>query len=85
MARPEIALSSKLPGVGTTIFTLMSQLANESGALNLSQGFPEFDAPQALRDALSRHVNSGQNQYAPMTGVPALREQVARKISLQHG
>ena len=85
MAGPKIALSSKLPGVGTTIFTLMSQLASESGALNLSQGFPEFDAPQSLRDALSRHVNNGHNQYAPMTGVAVLRQQVTRKISLQHG
>jgi methionine aminotransferase len=85
MAGPKISLISKLPDVGTTIFTVMSQLASDAGALNLSQGFPEFDAPQALRDALNHHVNSGQNQYAPMTGVSELREQVVNKISMQFG
>ncbi|MBP8237483.1 MAG: aminotransferase, partial [Pseudomonas sp.] len=73
-------LISKLPNVGTTIFTRMSQLAVETGALNLSQGFPDFDGPQGLREAVSRHVAAGHNQYAPMTGLPALREQVAAKI-----
>lgn len=72
---------SKLPNVGTTIFTRMSQLAAETGALNLSQGFPDFDGPQALRDAVGRHITAGHNQYAPMTGLPALREQVAAKIA----
>ncbi len=74
-------IDSKLPNVGTTIFTVMSQLAAETGAINLSQGFPDFDGPQALRDALSRHVAEGHNQYAPMTGLPALRQQVATKIA----
>ena len=55
---------SKLPNVGTTIFTRMSQLAVETGALNLSQGFPDFDGPQALRDAVGRHIAAGLNQYA---------------------
>lgn len=72
---------SKLPNVGTTIFTRMSQLAAETGALNLSQGFPDFDGPQALRDAVGRHVSNGHNQYSPMTGLPALRQQVAAKIA----
>ncbi|MFO3672133.1 pyridoxal phosphate-dependent aminotransferase [Pseudomonas protegens] len=72
---------SKLPNVGTTIFTQMSQLAVETGALNLSQGFPDFDGPQALRDALGWHAANGHNQYAPMTGLPALRQQVAAKIA----
>ena len=72
---------SKLPNVGTTIFTRMSQLAAETGALNLSQGFPDFDGPQALRDAVGRHIASGHNQYSPMTGLPALRTQVAAKIA----
>ncbi|MGG5872038.1 pyridoxal phosphate-dependent aminotransferase [Pseudomonas peli] len=72
---------SKLPNVGTTIFTRMSQLAMDAGALNLSQGFPDFDGPQALRDAVGRHIAAGHNQYAPMTGLPALREQVAAKIA----
>lgn len=72
---------SKLPNVGTTIFTRMSQLAAKTGALNLSQGFPDFDGPQALRDAVGHHVASGHNQYSPMTGLPALRQQVAAKIA----
>ena len=62
-------IDSKLPGVGTTIFTRMSALANQHKALNLSQGFPDFDAPQALLDAMARHVLAGHNQYAPMPGV----------------
>ena len=76
---------SKLPNVGTTIFTRMSQLAVETGALNLSQGFPDFDGPQAMRDAVGRHIAAGHNQYAPMTGLPALREQVAAKIARSYG
>ncbi|SFH87480.1 2-keto-4-methylthiobutyrate aminotransferase apoenzyme [Pseudomonas guineae] len=76
---------SKLPNVGTTIFTRMSQLAVETGALNLSQGFPDFDGPLALREAVGRHIAAGHNQYAPMTGLPALREQVAAKIARSYG
>ncbi|HAW63483.1 MAG TPA: aminotransferase, partial [Pseudomonas sp.] len=78
-------LTSKLPNVGTTIFTTMSQLAADTGALNLSQGFPDFDGPEALREAVARHVMSGHNQYAPMTGLPALREQVAAKVAGLYG
>ncbi len=76
---------SKLPSVGTTIFTRMSQLAMETGALNLSQGFPDFDGPLALREAASRHIAAGANQYAPMAGLPALREQVAAKVARSYG
>ncbi|GAB7532160.1 pyridoxal phosphate-dependent aminotransferase [Pseudomonas sp. 3A(2025)] len=78
-------IDSKLPNVGTTIFTVMSQLAAETGAINLSQGFPDFDGPQALRDAVGRHVSEGRNQYSPMTGLPALRQQVAAKIARSYG
>ena len=78
-------LASKLPNVGTTIFTRMSQLAAEVGAINLSQGFPDFDGPQALREAVARHVLEGRNQYSPMTGLPALRQQVAAKIARSYG
>ncbi len=78
-------LVSKLPNVGTTIFTRMSQLAAEVGAINLSQGFPDFDGPQALREAVARHVMEGRNQYSPMTGLPALRQQVAAKIARSYG
>lgn len=75
-----VSLHSKLPGVGTTIFSVMSALANECGALNMSQGFPDYDGPDALRAALSRHVMAGDNQYAPMAGVLVLREQIAAKL-----
>ncbi|MCP3749919.1 pyridoxal phosphate-dependent aminotransferase [Pseudomonas sp. SBB6] len=78
-------ISSKLPNVGTTIFTTMSQLAAQTGALNLSQGFPDFNGPQALLDAVGRHVSAGHNQYSPMTGLPALRQQVANKIARSYG
>lgn len=80
-----LMITSKLPNVGTTIFTQMSQLAVETGALNLSQGFPDFEGPQALRDAVGRHIANGHNQYAPMTGLPALRQQVAAKIARCYG
>ncbi|OPA85969.1 aminotransferase [Pseudomonas fluorescens] len=78
-------ITSKLPNVGTTIFTTMSQLAAETGALNLSQGFPDFNGPQGLLDAVGRHIASGHNQYSPMTGLPALRQQVAAKIARSYG
>lgn len=78
-------ITSKLPMVGTTIFTTMSQLAAETGALNLSQGFPDFNGPQGLLDAVGKHVAAGHNQYSPMTGLPALRRQVAAKISRSYG
>lgn len=76
-----ISVSSKLPDVGTTIFTVMSQLANDTGAINLSQGFPSFEPPTKLRDRISYHLNHGANQYAPMTGIPALREAIAEKTT----
>lgn len=74
-------LQSKLPKVGLTIFSQMSQLASAHNALNLSQGFPDFDASDALKEALQRHVQAEHNQYAAMTGLQGLREQVASKIS----
>lgn len=78
-------ISSKLPNVGTTIFTTMSNLAAQTGALNLSQGFPDFDGPPALLAAVGRHVQAGHNQYAPTTGLPALREQIAAKVARLYG
>lgn len=77
--------ASKLPEVGTTIFTVMSTLANEHGAINLSQGYPDFDPPQPLLAAVTRHLQAGHNQYAPMAGLPELREQIAAKISRWYG
>lgn len=76
---------SKLPKVGTTIFTVMSQLANEAGAINLSQGFPDFDGPEFLRERVAHYIQNGANQYAPMTGVPALREAIAGKTQSLYG
>jgi len=78
-------IRTKLPKVGTTIFSVMSQLATQHKAINLGQGFPDFDGPQALRDALTAAMNSGKNQYAPMTGVPKLREQIALKTERLYG
>jgi methionine aminotransferase len=75
-----IQVTSKLPHVGTTIFTVMSQMAAEHGAINLSQGFPDYDGPAALKDAVKRHIDQGFNQYPPMAGVLPLREAVAAKV-----
>jgi methionine aminotransferase len=78
-------LQSKLPKVGTTIFSVMSQLAIEHKAVNLGQGFPDFDGPQSLRDALASAMNMAHNQYAPMTGIVQLREQIALKSEKLYG
>ncbi|MET0231181.1 MAG: aminotransferase class I/II-fold pyridoxal phosphate-dependent enzyme, partial [Rhodanobacteraceae bacterium] len=78
-------IETKLPKVGTTIFTVMSQLAQEHKAVNLGQGFPDFDGPQAMRDALTAAMNAGRNQYAPMTGLPALRVEIAKKTEALYG
>ncbi|RZA17936.1 MAG: pyridoxal phosphate-dependent aminotransferase [Lysobacteraceae bacterium] len=78
-------IETKLPKVGTTIFTVMSQLAAEHGAVNLGQGFPDFPVPERLVDALERAMRAGHNQYAPMTGVPALRQAIAAKTERCYG
>ncbi len=78
-------LTSRLPAVGTTIFTVMSQLAAETGAINLGQGFPDFDVPTALGELLARAVRDGRNQYAPMAGLPSLREAIAAKTEADYG
>ena len=71
---------SKLPDVGTTIFTIMSQMAEDYKAINLSQGYPDYDPPLELKERLNWHVNNGHNQYAPLAGIAALRQQCAFKI-----
>ncbi|MBI4204810.1 MAG: methionine aminotransferase [Betaproteobacteria bacterium] len=76
---------SKLPCVGTTIFTVMSRLAAEHDAINLSQGFPDFDCAPELRALLVKYLNSGLNQYPPMAGIAALREAVAAKTQALYG
>lgn len=76
---------SKLPHVGLTIFTQISQLAQQTGAINLSQGFPDFDSPAPLLELLKKYANQGFQQYAPMMGLPNLREQVAFNIQQRYG
>ena len=76
---------TKLPRVGTTIFTVMSQLAAEHGAVNLGQGFPDFAVPQRLVDELDAAMRAGHNQYAPMTGVAPLRQAIAEKVLRCYG
>jgi methionine aminotransferase len=78
-------VDSRLPNVGTTIFTVMSRLAAETGAINLSQGYPECGAPPALFDLVHRHMRAGANQYAPMAGALPLREAIARKVEALYG
>jgi methionine transaminase len=78
-------LRTKLPAVGTTIFTVMSALAAEKGAVNLGQGFPDFDCDPKLVQAVTDAMTRGLNQYPPMTGVPALREAVAVKLEAMYG
>ena len=76
---------SKFPGVGTTIFTVMSKMAGDYGAINLSQGFPDFDGAPELMERLSWHISHGHNQYAPLAGVPELKQQIARKVHDLYG
>ncbi|HIF75963.1 MAG TPA: aminotransferase class I/II-fold pyridoxal phosphate-dependent enzyme [Porticoccaceae bacterium] len=74
-------LQSKLPDVGTTIFTVMSKMAQDYGAINLSQGFPDFDCPEKLKDLVAYYLYDRKNQYPPMTGIPELRQQIAIKVA----
>ena len=80
-----MSIPSKLPHVGTTIFTVMSKLAQECGAINLSQGFPDFPIDENLIELVEQAMRSGHNQYAPMPGVPALREAIAAKVQRLYG
>lgn len=83
MSTPD--LQSRLPAVGTTIFTLMSALANQHGAVNLGQGFPDFDCDPRLVDAVAAAMRAGQNQYPFMTGIQPLRDAIAAKIAALYG
>lgn len=78
-------MQSKLPNVGTTIFTVMSKMAQDHNAINLSQGFPDFDCPDRLKELVAEHLNSRKNQYPPMAGIPALRQQIAEKVKAYYG
>src|SRR5688572_25713912 len=80
-----LSIQSKLPSTGVSIFAVMSRLAEEHGAINLSQGFPDFDCAPELVEAVARAMREGHNQYAPMPGLFALREALSRKIELLYG
>ncbi|HEX2532637.1 MAG TPA: aminotransferase class I/II-fold pyridoxal phosphate-dependent enzyme, partial [Chitinophagaceae bacterium] len=78
-------VSSKLPDTGTTIFTVMSALATELNAINLGQGFPDFDMHAELVEGVAQAMREGHNQYAPMSGYGPLREAIAEKIAFLYG
>jgi methionine transaminase len=80
-----LTLESKLPAVGTTIFSVMSALAAEHGALNLSQGFPDYEVDPKLIGLVEYYLGVGNNQYAPMAGVAVLRERIQEKFQRVHG
>ena len=80
-----LSIDSRFPAMGTTIFTVMSRLAAECGAVNLSQGFPDFQAEPVLFDAVHRHMLAGRNQYPPMAGVPELRQGISDKVATLYG
>ncbi len=85
MPRFPAPIVSRLPAVGTTIFTVMSRLAQECGAINLSQGFPDFSAEDVLFERVAHWMRAGHNQYAPMAGVPALRAAIVAKVEVLYG
>lgn len=78
-------MRSKLPKVGTTIFTVMSKMAQDHRAINLSQGFPDFDCPPALLERVTHYLHDRRNQYPPMAGIPELRQQIADKVLALYG
>lgn len=79
------SIISKLPGVNTSIFAVMSQMANEHQAINLAQGFPDFDVNPELINLIAQNMRKGHNQYAPMPGLPLLRERIAEKVNKLYG
>ena len=85
MEKIKFLIDSKLPNVGTTIFSTMSNMAAAYNAINLSQGFPDFDCPDELKKLVTHHLNAGQNQYAPMPGLQLLRERISAKIEKLYG
>ncbi|HBZ17708.1 MAG TPA: methionine aminotransferase [Pantoea sp.] len=85
MTQHNLIPESKLPALGTTIFTQMSALAQQHNAINLSQGFPDFDGPRYLQERLAYHVSQGANQYAPMIGALPLREAIVEKTAELYG
>jgi methionine aminotransferase len=78
-------IQSKLPGIGMSIFAVMTAMARRQDAINLSQGFPDFDIDEGLKALLFKYVEEGYNQYSPMPGQPALRNAIAAKVAVMHG
>ena len=78
-------IQSKLPNTGTSIFALMSAMAQKYDAINLSQGFPDYDIDEGLKALLFKYVDAGFNQYSPMPGQPSLRNAIAAKVAVMHG
>ena len=85
LQKDKISLASKLPDVGTSIFTVMSQMALDYNAINLAQGFPDFNCSEELIELVAHYQKKGFNQYAPMAGVPALRKEISKKIESLYG
>jgi methionine transaminase len=81
----DLIKASKLPTVGTTIFTVMSQLATEHAAVNLGQGFPDFPMDKTLTNLVAKAMEADWNQYAPMPGLPLLRQKLAEKVEALYG
>lgn len=79
------SITSKLPGVGTSIFAVMSKLAIDNNAINLSQGFPDFDVSPELIELIHKYMKQGENQYAPMPGLPVLRDAISKKVKSFYG
>ena len=78
-------IPTKLPKEGMSIFTRMSQMALKYNAVNLSQGFPNFETDARLQELVTRAMRQGYNQYAPLAGIPELREEIVKKIARLHG
>lgn len=85
MTSPKFNFNKKLTGFGESIFAVMSRFAKENNAINLSQGFPDFNCPRQLIELVNKHMKKGHNQYAPMPGVPKLREKISEKVEKLYG
>lgn len=81
----QLKISSKLPDVKTSIFAIMSKMANEYNAINLSQGFPDFNCSEQLIELVHHFMKNGNNQYAPMQGTIELRKQISLKVKRDYG
>lgn len=85
MANKNVSVQSKLASGGATIFSVMSKLASEHKAINLGQGFPDFECDEKLKELVAKHLNEGKNQYAPLAGLPKLNETLSKKMERVYG